>query len=262
MGKEGFGVADNLSTPPNSLPVSPAEGMMQTEDDDEEENNEQQSPSPHDHEHQSNESSSFNNNRHHNQPQIRRDSSHSPSAQTRKSSSSTTNSSVTIESTPLITASKVIELIGSSSSKSFEGGGRKGSVSDIPAPIDPDTPLLRVLSEIERGNSHSLTSSTDLEEEEEGREGRLLGHELLKLEDEEERSVNEDLSLHDGLRDEVRVSSSLLFASSQFLNCVFLSVTSLSFCLSFLSDLLSFILSSRLYDLMLSSLPSSERCNR
>lgn len=174
MGKEGFGVADNLSTPPNSVPVSPTDGL---------ESREAASPSSPTHE------SSFNNNACNNN-HIK--DSHSPA---QVSSPSLTKDS----KQPLITACKVVDLIGSCE--------RKSSVSDIPAPIDSDTPLLRVLSEIERGSNQSL-GSADLDEGDFNPIEEALRDALLKAD--EERSINEDLSLQDALTEHLEVC--LLFS--------------------------------------------------
>ena len=197
MGKEGFGVADNLSTPPNSTPVSPTDGL------------EEASPSSP----VSNDSITHNNNN--NRQQYDSDS----PAQATSSPSST---SCTTEMKPLITASKVIELIGSKSSE------RKASVTDIPAPVDSDTPLLRVLSDMERGSNHSLVSA-DLEETDLNPAEEALRDELLKS---EENSVNEDLSLHDELTVEVSdlgVDSVLFMSFFESLIILFTQITSSSF---------------------------------
>lgn len=176
MGKEGFGVADNLSTPPSSLPPTPTDGLI--EDDGE----------------------------------VERD-----NHQVTKEEESSSPSPV-VKEEPLMTASRVIELLrpkcdqGDQEMKK-DGGNKKNGVrqrkessasnlsnqssnssSGIPPPVDPDTPLLKVLSEMEkgrvvakqevtRGSNHSLASA-DIEDV----EGNPVVAEL------DESSINEELS--------------------------------------------------------------------
>lgn len=175
MGKEGFGVADNLSTPPNSLPVSPTEddGVFESRDS-----------TPDD---TTNESSSsvVNNNGNNN---------HTKDSHSIAQVSSTTDKKQHLKITP--------RVIDSMRSKSCEQKSQCVTEESIPTAIESNTPLLRALSEIERGSDHSLASA-DLEEDDLNPMEEALRDALLK--EDEERSINEDLSLHDGLTEHLEV---------------------------------------------------------